>query len=83
MITFCLALAIYTQSPFAYEALQGSGILQLPGVFTLKTSTSFNLDNSGFSEERMAHARQQYDRIHMKMLGDIFVLFTQGSTLSH
>ena len=49
-----IALAIYTHSPTAYEALRGFGILQLPGVSTLKTFTSFNLENPGFSEERLA-----------------------------
>ena len=58
-----IALAIYTHSPTAYEALCGFGILQLPGVSTLKTFTSFNLENLGFSEERLAHARKQYDRM--------------------
>ena len=62
MITFCMALAIYTRSPSAYEALRGFGILQLPGVSTLKTLTSFNLENAGISEEHLAHAREQYDR---------------------
>ena len=63
MITFRLALAIYTRSPSAYEALRGFGILQLPGVSTLKSFTSFNIGNCGFSEEQMAYARQQYDKM--------------------
>ena len=63
MITFRMALAIYTRSPSAYEALKGFGILQLPGVSTLKTFTSFNLENAGISEERLAHACKQYDQM--------------------
>ncbi len=46
-----------------YEALRGFGILQLPGVSTLKTFTSFNSECAGFSEERLAYARQQYDAL--------------------
>ena len=30
---------------------------------TLKTFTSFNLEKPGFSEERLAHTRKQYDRM--------------------
>ena len=30
---------------------------------TLKTFTSFNLEKPGFSEERLAHARKQYDKM--------------------
>ena len=55
------ALAIYTRSPTAYEALRGFGILQLPGVSSLKTFTSFNVETPGFNEERLAYARRQYN----------------------
>ena len=58
MITFRLALAIYTRSPSVYEALRGFGILQLPGISLLKSFASFNIGNCGFSEEQMAFARQ-------------------------
>ena len=61
MILLLLALAIYTRSPTAYEALKGFGILQLPGVSTLNTFTSFNVEAPGLNEERLAHARWQYD----------------------
>jgi len=55
------ALAIYTKSPTAYSALCVFGILQLTSVSTLKSSTSFNVENAGLNEERIAHARKQYD----------------------
>ena len=79
MIIFRLALAIYTRSPSAYEALRGFGILQLPGVSALKTFTSFNIGNSGFSEEQMAYARQQYDKmVKEKQAAGERVPFSEG-----
>lgn len=54
---------MYTRSPTAYEALRGFGILKLPCVSSLKAFTSFNLENSGFNEERLAHARKLYDEM--------------------
>lgn len=61
-IAFHSALAIYTRSS-AYEALRGFGILQLPSVASLKCYTGFNLENTGFAEERLVFARQQYDKM--------------------
>ena len=55
------ALAVYTCSPAAYVGLKGFGILNLPCVQSLKKFTSFNLEKPGFSEERLAYARKQYD----------------------
>ena len=79
MITFQLALAIYARSPSAYEALRKFGILQLPGASTLKTFTSFNIGNSGFSEEQMAYARQQYDKmVKEKQAAGEGVPFSEG-----
>ena len=79
MITFHMALAIYTQSPSAYEALRGFGILQLPGISTLKTFTSFNLENAGINEERLAHARKQYDEmVKEKRASGARVPFSEG-----
>ena len=54
------AVAIYTRST-VYEALCGFRILQLPGVSTLKTFTSFHVETPGFNEEQLAHACRQYD----------------------
>ena len=61
--TSLIALAVYTRSPAAYEALWGFGILNLPCVSSLKAFTSFNLETPGFNEERLAHARKQYDQM--------------------
>ncbi len=60
---FFVALAVYTRSPTAYEALRAFGILQLPCISTLKSFTAFNFEKPGFSEERLSHARRQYDEM--------------------
>ena len=39
------------------------GILQLPSISTLKGFTSFNVEQAGFSEERISYARKQYDNM--------------------
>ena len=57
------ALAVYTRCPTAYEALKGMGILQLPSISTLKGFTSFNVEQAGFSEDRLSYARKQYDKM--------------------
>ena len=73
------ALAIYTRSPTAYDALRGFGILQLPGVSTLKTFSSFNIEVPGTNEERLAHAQQQYDAmVEEKSVAGISTPFYEG-----
>ena len=56
---------MYSKSPAAYEALKGFGILQLPGISSLKSYSSFNMENPGitFCEERLAVARGQYQQM--------------------
>ena len=56
---------MYSRSPAAYEALKGFGILQLPGISSLKSYSSFNMENPGitFCEERLAVARGQYQQM--------------------
>lgn len=59
--SFIAALAVYTRSLTAYEALKGFGILQLPSIASLKSFTSFNVESAGVSEECVAFSRKQYD----------------------
>ena len=63
MHTCTIALSVYSRSPAAYEALKGFGILQLPGISSLKSYSSFNLENPGVCEEGLAVARGQYQQI--------------------
>lgn len=41
-ITYRIALAVFTRSPAAYEALKSYGILQLPSLSAIKQFTSAN-----------------------------------------
>ena len=52
---------------------------KLPGVSTLKTFTSFNVDNSGFNEDQLSYAREQYDQMvaEKKAAGEL-VPFSEG-----
>jgi len=57
----CSALAVYTWSPAAYEALSSFHLLQLPSTGTLKTYTRSNLEVGGEVEGRLAEERAKYD----------------------
>lgn len=57
----CSALAVYTRSPAAYEALSSFHLLQLPSAGTLKTYTRSNLEVCGEVEGRLAEERAKYD----------------------
>ena len=73
------ALAIYTRSASAYDAIQGFGILQLPSVSSLKSFTGFNLEKAGFSDERLAYARQQYQKmVEEKRVAGGLLPFSEG-----
>ncbi len=61
-VTF-VALAVYTRSPTAHEAICGFGILQLLSVSTLKTFIDFNYEKPGLNEEHLRHAHTQYDEM--------------------
>jgi len=58
-IRFSIALAVYTRSPAAYEALRDFKLLQLPSVRTLKYYIDANL-NAGDSMERLKQSRKHY-----------------------
>lgn len=59
-IRFSIALAVYTRSPAAYEALRDFKLLQLPSVRTLKYYIDANLESAGDSMERLQQSRKQY-----------------------
>ena len=60
MLTYRVALAVFTRSPAAYEALKSFGILQLPSVRSLKHFIGSNLDKPGWSEDHMIFQLQKY-----------------------
>ena len=53
-----LALAVFTRSPAAYDALKGFKLLQLPSVRTLKHYIDANLE--GNCMERLEDERRNY-----------------------
>ena len=63
-ITCCVALAIFSRSPAAYEALKSFGILTLPSVSILKTFLRSNVEDPGPIYERLAEEQKRYNEIH-------------------
>ena len=55
-----LALAVYSRSPAAYQALRGFKLLQLLCVRTLKYYIDANFESAGDSVERLQQSRKQY-----------------------
>lgn len=59
-VTYRIALAIFTRSPAAYEALKGYQILNLPSVASLKQFTSANKQGPGLNLPHLHDAKQTY-----------------------
>ena len=55
-----LALAVYSRSPAAYEALKSFKLVQLPSVRTLKYHVDANLEGAGESTSRIIQSRKEY-----------------------
>lgn len=55
------ALAVYSRSPAAFDALRNFKILQLPSVATLKSYTKSNKEPPGLCAQRLAQERCHYD----------------------
>lgn len=47
LVTIRLALAVYTRSPSAYNALKNFGLIQLPSQATLQAYTGAFRDDAG------------------------------------
>ena len=58
-ITYRLALAIYSQSSNAYEALKNFKILQLPNASSLKLFRGSKLHNSGITVDIQEYVMEQ------------------------
>ena len=63
IITYRVALAVFSRSPAAYEALKTFNILQLPSVSTLKTYMRSNREEPGPIYHRLADEKKKYDEI--------------------
>ena len=55
-----LALAVFTRSPAAYEALKSFKLLQLPSVRTLKYYMDAKLEGAGDCMNRLEDERRHY-----------------------
>lgn len=67
-----IALAVFTRSPSAYEALKGFNLLQLPSVRTLKHYIDGNLEEAGDSMERLKIERKKYlEMVEQKATGKL------------
>ena len=60
MFIFFPALAVYTRSPAAYEALKGFNILKFPSVSSIKAFTGSNLERPGDIQKRLSESYKQY-----------------------
>ena len=74
------ALAVYTRSPSAYEAVKGFQLLQLPCVRTLKDYIRSNREEAGNIQQRLKVCREEYDRMvdAQKQLHSKTVAFGEG-----
>ena len=63
IIYLSLALAVYTRSPAAFEALRSFNLLQLPGISTLKAYTSSQVEKPGEVELRLRNECLRYEEI--------------------
>ena len=61
MVTYRLALAVYSRSPAAYEALKSFNILQLPCRASLQAFFSANRTAPGVDEDKIAEQRCLYE----------------------
>ena len=57
---FPLALAVYTCSPAAYEALKGFNILKTPSILSLKAFTGSNLEGPGDIQKCLSELYKEY-----------------------
>ena len=61
------ALAVYSRSRAAYEALKSFKLVQLPSVGTLKYYVDGNLESAGDSTSRIMQSRKEYVAIVEEM----------------
>lgn len=59
-ITYRIALAVFTRSPSAYEALASYDILKLPSVTSLKQFKSANNQAPGINLQHLEEAQKSY-----------------------
>lgn len=60
LLIHMIALAVFTRSPAAYEALKSFKLLRLPTVRTLKYYIDANLEGAGDCIDRLEEERKHY-----------------------
>ena len=60
VITYRVALAVFSRSPAVYEALKSFNILQLPSLSTMKTYMRSNREEPGPVNHRLAEEKRKY-----------------------
>ena len=63
MFIYFTALAVYSRSTSAYEALKEFRLLQLPSTRTLKDFIHSNHEKPGSIQQRLKKCREDYDRM--------------------
>ena len=58
VITYRVAVAVFSRSPAAYEALKSFNILKLPSVSTMKTYMRANREEQGPVYHRLAEEKK-------------------------
>jgi len=66
MLTYRIALAVFSRSRSAYEALRSFKILQLPSIRSLQHFTGANNDKPGWCEDSILSQRERYDQFCKK-----------------
>ena len=82
VITYRVALAVFSRSPAAYEALKSFNILQLPSVSTMKTYMRANREEPGPVYHRLAEEKKKYEDIKdFKMKMNLPVPLGEGALI--
>ena len=89
MLTYRVALAVFTRSTAAYEALQGFGILNLPSVRSLKHITSAYIEKPGRCEGSIQYQKERYDALKLEKakeatppIGEGILIFDEVKVIS-
>eukprot|EP00117_Sycon_ciliatum_P043111 scpid85308/ scgid31258/ len=70
MLTYRMALAVFTRSRSAYEALKSFKILQLPSIRSLQHFTCAHNDKPGWCEDSILSQRKRYEQFCKKRIED-------------
>lgn len=78
LLTYRVALAVFSRSRAAYEALRGFGIFKLPSIRSLQHYTSAYLDKPGRCETSIKFQKEVYDGVKKEASGKCFPPIGEG-----